>query len=150
MDQATVLAAIDTAFGGLSRPAVMLRNPTHCDECIEHEATMQAVTPGTVSLQEIGNPGWDPVCYIADETFMYFMPGFARLALEADDHYAYLDQLFFHLGHTDRVAAMNPDQRRAIAQLMDFLEDNLLDVIVNNGLDIDFDHVKASLAANQG
>ncbi len=150
MDKDSILAAIDQAFGHLPRPDIMLNNPTHCDECMDHESVMQAVTPQTVSLKEIGNLGWDPICYVSDETFCYFMPGFVRLALEAnpdDGHYYYLSQFFFHLGHTDRIPAMNADQRRAVAQLMDYLSENLLDVIIQAHLEIDFDHVTANLAA---
>ena len=147
MDKDTILAAIDRAFGHIPRPEIMLRDPTHCDECIEHETVMQTVTPQTVSLKEIGNPGWDPVCYIADDTYGYFMPAFVRLALDADQQYAYLDQLFFHLGHTDRIAAFNAEQRQAVAQLMDYLSENLLEVMIQYHLEIDFDHVTANLAA---
>ncbi|MEO8609218.1 MAG: hypothetical protein ABI690_15110 [Chloroflexota bacterium] len=147
MDKNTILAAIDQAFGHIPRPEIMLREPTHCEECVDHETVMQAVTPQTVSLHEIGNPGWDPVCYVADETFGYFMPAFARLALDADNHYAYLHQLFFHLGHTDRIAAFNTNQRQAVAQLMDYLSENLLDVMIANCLETDFDLVNANLAA---
>ena len=149
MDKTTILAAIDQAFGHLPRPQIMLRDPTHCEECVDHESVMQTVTPQTISLNEIGNPGWDPVCYIADDAYGYFMPGFVRLALDGDADYAYpyLDQLFFHLGHTDRIAAFNAEQRRAVAQLIDYIGENLLDVIIANCLEIDFDHVTANLAA---
>jgi hypothetical protein len=147
MDKEAILAAIDQAFGQIPRPEIMLNNPTHCDECMDHESVMQRVTPETISLNEIGNPGWDPICYVADDTFCHFMPGFVRLALDADTHYDYLVQLFFHLGHTDRISAMNADQRRAVRQLMDYIYENLLDVIVDNCLEIDFDHVNTNLAA---
>jgi hypothetical protein len=79
-----ILAAIDEAFG-CDRPVQMVRNPGHCDECTEHEGTMQAVTPETVSLDQVGGLAWDPVCYLTDEAWRYFVPGLARLALGRGD-----------------------------------------------------------------
>ena len=81
MEKEPILAAIDHAFGHLPRPEIMLREPTHCDECIEHEATMQAVTPGTISLTKSVSR-WDRVCFIADDTYAYFMPAFRAPGLD--------------------------------------------------------------------
>ena len=94
MDRDTILANINAAFGSLPRPETMVRNPNHCEECVEHEATMQAVTPDSVTLNEIGNPGWDPVCFLNDEAFCYFMPAFARMIL-SDDENDYIYQFCF-------------------------------------------------------
>ena len=98
MDRDAVLAAIDRAFGELPRPETMVRNPNHCDECAEHEATMQGLTPQTVGLEEVGSPAWDPVCFLSDAAFCYFMPGLARLALNVEGYY--IGQLLFPLDQT--------------------------------------------------
>ncbi|MBZ0291330.1 MAG: hypothetical protein K8L99_02075 [Anaerolineae bacterium] len=131
MDKDTVLAAIDKAFGHLSRPQAMVRNPNHCDECADHEAVMQAVTPQTVSLQEVGSPAWDPVCFLSDEAFCYFMPGLARLSLNSGQDY-YLSQFLFHLEQGFRIDPMNAEQRRALAQLIDYIGETMLDEVINN------------------
>jgi hypothetical protein len=139
MDKQTVLDAIDKAFGHLPRPAVMGRNPDHCDECADHEAVMQAHTPETISLEEVGNPGWDPVCFITDEAFAYFMPGFARLTV--DDDYIY--SLLFHLGKTNRIQAFNSEQRGAVAQLMKYVAETMPET-----LSFDMDKEMFDLAMN--
>jgi hypothetical protein len=134
---------IDRAFRN-ERPARMVRNPDHCDECAEHEETMQAVTPETVSLDRVGSSAWDPVCYLTDEAYRYFMPGFARLALGRGDGY-YLDQFLFHL-ESGRVACLNEEQCRAVANLLDHLYETMADEIDGDMDDKVLGHVMDLLA----
>jgi hypothetical protein len=117
-----ILAGIDEAFG-CDRPARRVRNPGHCDECAEHEGTMQAVTPETVSLDQVGNLAWDPVCYLTDEAWRYFVPGLARLAPGHGDGY-YLDQFLFHL-ESGRIDCLNAEQCRALSALLDHLYETM-------------------------
>jgi hypothetical protein len=124
-----LLPAIDRAFE-CARPAQMVRNPTHCDECAEHEATMQSVTPESVSLTQVGSPSWDPVCFITDEAYRHFMPGFARLALGRGDDY-YLDQFLFHL-ESGRIEVLDLAQCGAISPLLDHLYETMSDEIEKN------------------
>ena len=142
MDRDSVLHSIDQAFGDLPRPAVMVRNPRHCDECADHEATMQAVTPQNVTMTEIGSPAWDPVCFLSDEAFCYFMPGFARLVLDDD----YLDQLLFHLDQGFRTDILNAQQRRAVMQLLDYTSEIMLETIYDYRLENTWDRVRSRLA----
>ena len=81
MDLQEIFQDIEKVFGELPRPEPLLSNPKHCEECEEHEQTLQTVIPDTISLKEAGSPAWDPMNYVTDETFQYFMPGLARLAL---------------------------------------------------------------------
>lgn len=133
-----ILAAIDEAFG-CDRPAQMVRNPGHCDECAEHEGTMQAVTPETVALDQVGSPAWDPVCYLTDEAYRHFMPGFARLALGTGDNY-YLDEFLSHL-ESGRIDCLDTKQCRAIAALTDHLYETMADEIEGNMDDKVLGHV---------
>src|SRR5690242_17899206 len=141
MDKDTILAAIDQAFGDLPRPKTMVRNPNHCDECSDHEAVMQAVTPQTITLKEIGNIGWDPVCYLTDEAFCYFMLGFARIALAKPG--SYLFQFFLHLNYepSSRIDAFNREQRRAVKQLVDYIGETMPDKVTANMIDDEWKQV---------
>ena len=71
------------------------------------------------SVLQVGSPAWDPVCYLTDEAYRYFMPGFARLMLGRGDDY-YLDQFLFHL-ESGRIACLDEEQCRAVADLLDYL-----------------------------
>lgn len=138
-----ILVAIDKAFR-CSRPTRFVRNPERCEECAEHETVMQAATPGTLSRKQIGNPAWDPVCYLADEAYCYFMPGFARLSLGVGEEY-YLDQFLFHL-ESGRIDSLNAEQRRALSTLMDHLYETMAGEIEGNSDDKVVGHVMDLLA----
>src|SRR5262245_34056490 len=114
--QARWFEIVNEAFA-TSRPARIVRDPHHCEECHEHEATLARVTPESISLTEVGSPAWDPICFITDEAFRYFMPGLARLALGTGDRY-YLGQLLFHLEY-GRLDTFSTAEKRAVLALLD-------------------------------
>lgn len=72
-------------------------NYEHCDECQEHDQTLLAGQIDTIGLEELGNPGWDPICFSSAEGVKYYMPALIRLSLESVADAFYLEQLLFHL-----------------------------------------------------
>jgi hypothetical protein len=90
-----LLFRIQQAFQGVQRPE-HFTNYQHCDECFDHDETLRGQTPETIGLTELGNPGWDPICFISVEGFHYYLPALSRLALGQVPEY-YLDQFLFHL-----------------------------------------------------
>ena len=100
---------------------------------------MQAVTPETVSLDQVGSPAWDPVCYLTDEVYRYFMPGFARLALGRGDDY-YLDQFLYRL-ESGRIDCLDAEQCRGLSALMDHLYETMAGEIEGNMDDKVLGHV---------
>ena len=129
MDLQQIFQEIDNVFGGLPRPEPLLNSPDHCEECGEHEQTLQSVTPETVSMKEVGNPSWDPMCYVSDETYQYFMPGLARLALGKGDDY-FLTQLLFQLEH--RACSLSPEQKIVLWKLLNHLFETMPEEIETN------------------
>lgn len=100
-------------------------NYNHCCECAEHDETLKAADIDTIGLKELGNPGWDPVCFCSDEGKKYFMPAFVRLALETVKNEFYLEQFLFHLegdGEENSLykSCSNP-QRQLIASFIEFM-----------------------------
>lgn len=148
MTRDEVLAAIDAAFREEPRPAHFVRQPNHCEECADHEAVLQATTRESISLAEVGNPGWDPLCYVTDDAFRHLFPGLARLALGSGEDY-YLDQFLFHL-ESGRVDALNPAQAAAVAVLLDFAQANMADEIESELNAAEFGRVKSLLAEMVG
>lgn len=120
---ADVLAAVRAAFAGCPRPE-HFTNHTHCQECAEYDELLQARAPDTLTIEDIGNVASDPICFVGDAGFAYFFPGLARLALADTNASAswYPAQLLFHLTNdwekNCRLRALNPDQRRAVADLL--------------------------------
>ncbi len=72
-------------------------NYKHCDECTEHDKTLLMNLFDSISILELGNPGWDPVCFCPAEGKIYYMPAFIRSSLETMSEEFYFGQPLFHL-----------------------------------------------------
>ena len=110
------LTRINDVFSRIPRPAVFV-DPAHCCECAEHNATLAAHDPDTISLAELGRPSWDPICFVQDiDAFRYYLPALARLACGQGEQY-YLSQLLFHLNGA-RINALSDGERAALAAFL--------------------------------
>jgi hypothetical protein len=104
-------------------------NYRHCCECAEHDATLLACDVDSISLQQLGNPGWDPLCFASPESFLYYVPALIRITLDtmAKPQERYLDQLLFHLIRDgkdhDLVRACSREQRVFVAEFLVYLID---------------------------
>ena len=102
-------------------------NYRHCCECAEHDATLLAYDVNSIGVEQLGNPGWDPLCFTSAEGLLYYLPALIRLTLETMDtpQEQYLEQLLFHLlydGPENRIVrACNPEQRAFIAGFLMYL-----------------------------
>lgn len=93
-----ILEALRQAFVGCQRPK-HFTNHTHCCECAEHDELLRGRDVDTLRIGDVGNPAFDPICFITPEGFAYYLPALARLALEplVDSHGWYGEQLLFHV-----------------------------------------------------
>ena len=100
----------------------------HCCECAEHDQVLLSNDVDSIGLTELGNPGWDPICFCNAEGFLYYMPALIRLTLETMNDQQYIDQFLFHLigdGRDNRrVSACNHEQRKFIARFLEYLVEN--------------------------
>jgi hypothetical protein len=128
-----VLAAINEAFGRTPRPE-HFTDYRHCEECAEHDETFRSHTPQSIGFDELGNMGWDPVCFVSVEGYRYSMPAFARLVLNGGEDretpdglpycQSYLDQFLFHLSD-ERIESFDEAQRNAVLSLLLFVADEM-------------------------
>ena len=118
-----VLSTVERAFENVLRPD-HFTDFMHCEECAEHEQTLNSCTPETIGMDELGNPGWDPICFITIPGFHYYMPGLARLAFARENFY--LGQFLFHLDN-ERIASFSAAQRNAVRDFLKFVRDRALD-----------------------
>jgi len=120
---AAVMAQIDAAFGAIEPPE-HFTNFTHCCECAEHDDLLRSRNRETLRIEDVGNPGWDPLCFTSSQGIAYYFPALARLALSPPVYgYGwYADQLLFHLysGFRDNefFRYCNPQQRAAVATFL--------------------------------
>lgn len=101
----------------------------HCCECAEHDQTLLAFDVDTIGLDQLGNPGWDPLCFASVEGLMYYLPAMIRLTVDTMDQpsLTYLDQMLFHLqqdGEDNRlVTACTVEQRNFVTKFLEYLVD---------------------------
>ncbi len=97
---------------------------------MEHEAQMQAFRPDELLLEDLDNPGWDPLCFASNEAMAYFMPGLVRVVLTntAD----YIQQFVFHIGQPERLSGFSPRQARALIGALDLLLLHEVEAVENN------------------
>lgn len=136
--EAQVLKRIDAAFGPAPRPE-HFTNDRHCCECAEHDALLCSRDRQTLSLPDVGNPGWDPICFITPAGMAHYFPTLAPLALAPPDpdYGWYADQLLFHLYWGSRDNAFfqfcNSTQRAAVAELLSVLIEQHPELIDDSG-----------------
>jgi len=105
------ISNVRAAFAAVPRPEAFTRGTCLCEECEEHGETLKTHTPDSISLVELGNPGWDPMCMANDQAFAYYVPGLVRLAFE-DPYYA--DQMLFHFNCPGRAEYFTAPQAVAL------------------------------------
>jgi hypothetical protein len=99
----------------------------HCCECAEHDQTLLAFDRDSIGWDQLGSPGWDPLCFSSPEGLVYYTPALIRLTLDGIENQSksYLDQLLFHLiqdGKNNRlVTTCNTEQRNFIADFLEYL-----------------------------
>ena len=94
-------------------------NYTHCCECAEHDETLIGKDVHSIGMDELGNPGWDPLSFCSGEGMLYYTPALIRLSFETLNGDFYFADLLFHLeylGEENRyLKACNRRQREFIA-----------------------------------
>jgi DNA-directed RNA polymerase subunit M/transcription elongation factor TFIIS len=93
-----IIEVIDRAFGPEKRPNYFV-DPSHCQECEEHNELLCSRTRESLSIEDVGNMCWTPLSMCTAEGFAYYMPSLARMSL-AEPAYGYDwfgDNLEIHL-----------------------------------------------------
>jgi Family of unknown function (DUF6714) len=129
------------AFAAEPRPE-HFTDYSHCCECATHDALLASRDIDTLRLEDINNPGWDPICFLTAEGFRYYLPALVRLALESStskDYY--LPQLLFHLigdgPQNRRVVCCTTGQQRAIAAILWHVLETRHELIARDDLEED-------------
>lgn len=129
MTEQDLLEEAAAAFGS-DRPSVFV-DPNHCSECSEHNGTLLAHTPESISLAELGNPGWDPICFVEERGFKYYFPAMVRLALDSGDDY--VSQFLFHVTSSPNCASFDERQAALVGAVLQYLEDDRWERLETHG-----------------
>ena len=123
MTDAEVLTEVEAEFRASPRPE-HFTNFSHCSECAEHDELLRSRTRGTLRPEDVSNPGWDPVCFVSNDAFLYLVPDLVRVALQpVRREFGWpFTNLLFHLTHEGernrRLSSFTPNQRAAIVQFL--------------------------------
>ncbi len=113
------ISKIRKAFCDIPKPLHFV-DYRHCCECAEHDETLRSHNRDDISLQELGNPSWDPICFINTNVgFQYYLPALARLAMGKGNQY-YLNSFLFHL-NSERISALTQHQCQALRVFLEEL-----------------------------
>lgn len=97
----------------------------HCCECAEHDETLRSSNVAEIGLQQLGNPGWDPLCFATVEGLKYYLPAMVRLSIETINTEFYVAQMLFHLGSGGKenrlLVSVTPQQKDFVARFLAFL-----------------------------
>jgi len=89
------------------------------------DRTLLAADVDRIGLNELRNPGWDPICFCSQDGKKYYMPALIRLSLDTIGSDFYFDQFLFHLEldgeHNALFSSCSSDQRQFIAKFIAFM-----------------------------
>jgi hypothetical protein len=131
---AEIIDGVRRVFATRQRPD-HFTNHNHCDECAEHDEVLRCRDTDTLSIDDVGNPGWDPICFISPDGFAWYLPALVRLALAQPAQPAgwYGPQLLFHLcsdgPRNERILACTPEQRQSIVGLLEHILDTRVELV---------------------
>lgn len=108
----------------------------HCDECAEHDEVLCQFDLETITLEQLGNPSWDPICFCSEQGKQYYLPAMVRLTLESMQDEFYLGQWLFHLQldgpKNSFYLSCSPPQRTFIVDFLSYLLETYLTEIEQN------------------
>ena len=123
MTDAELLTEVELEFDANPRPK-HFTNFAHCPECAEHDELLNSRRRGELRAEDISNPGWDPICFVSNESFLYLVPDLVRVALlpvRRDVGWPFRNFLS-HLTHEGernrRLSAFTPRQRGSIVTFL--------------------------------
>jgi len=115
-----------TVFSSITRPD-NFTNFQHCAECKEHNETLLAYEPRSITRKALGTMGWDPITFTSDHGFKYFLPGLIRVVLTESGNNNYYEQFLWHTigeGNYDRIKTFTNEERKVVLKALQFLLDN--------------------------
>ncbi len=126
MNDEEILKTIETAFEGAEKPN-HFNDFEHCLECQEHDELLRSKTKETLTIEDVGNIGWQPISFCNPVGLAYYFPALARLALTKPtyEYDSYAETLAIQMdiaeGKFDFYVFCNNLQRNAVATLFNFI-----------------------------
>lgn len=130
-----ILKVVHEAFGHVVRPehfTVADGDP----ECMDHDQLLRSRTPETLTIEDVGSIGYDPLVECFPHGIAYFFPTLARFALnDSRPHDWYPFQLALHLTRDGSANGFlkycSSTQRKAVLALFSYIQASRAERIVS-------------------
>jgi hypothetical protein len=128
------IALVRAAFAGIERPE-HFTNYTHCGECFEHDETLRTADIDRLDRDVLTDGGWDPITMATPLAFAYYLPALARIVTEPEgptwSWYGpqLCSQLSWNGPRNERWAFCTPEQRQAVARLLEHVLESRAELI---------------------
>ena len=140
-----VIDEANAVCGQIQRPE-HFTDYVHCCECAEHDHTLSAHSPDTITREALGHAGWDPMTFATDAGFRYYLPALIRMALTqtGDDYYIdqFLSQVIRDGPRNSRWCACTPEERSMVLKALIALLETRAEEIEDS---LDADHLMAAI-----
>ena len=138
MNKEEIKLYVEKVFSGNAIPE-NYTNRIHCEECAEHDQTLRSFTPKSIGLEQLGNPGWDPICFVLPDAFKYYFPALVRLALDSEENNGYLEQFLFHVTYQGEDSRFfkhfSKDEREATLEVLKHIESHMGKIVDASNLE---------------
>ncbi len=145
-DVRELLGLVARTFADVPRPE-HFTDHTHCEECADHDETLRSFDRDSIGLGQLGNRGWDPLCFVHPQGFLYYFPAMVRLALSSRGQEVYLDQFLFHLTYEGEESRFfghfSGPQCRAVLEVLHWIRANMGSLVREWSLESEMDEALA-------
>ncbi len=107
-------------FPASHRPA-HFTNHEHCEECRDHDITLRAHNRDQIGFDVLGNPAWDPICFVNEAGYKHYFPALVRLALNGTGNDYYIDQFLFHINQNEHSESLSKEQSALVLKILEHL-----------------------------
>jgi len=101
----------------------------HCDECREHDETLRTHSRESITYAELGNPGYDPMCFVDEHGMKYYFPAMIRLALRSTIKEYYVDHFLLHISYNRSCIRFSRVQCSLVIRVLKLLKIRFADEI---------------------
>ena len=114
-------------FSSFERPE-HFTNYTHCEECAEHDVTLQQCALHDIGSNQVGTISWNPISLLTTDAYGYVMPRLIELSLNLElnmaDEFILFDWLIYITPgpENNRGKGFSKKQRLVILNTLKYIE----------------------------
>lgn len=127
MQSGDAVSVLDSVFSNCPRPPVFNSYTKLDDEFVQHDKLLKSRTPDSLSREDLGTVGWNPVGCMNVEGWRYWLPTLGRIAhtTERADRGFFFGDLLAYLKNPDENREFLKLERHERIAVLDFLRKSI-------------------------